>query len=633
MAQDKDDRRDDRSAGSAKRPGESGDERRASPLGGRPASKASANGGAHPDAAKRRRQYLIGARQMPGIQGFGFQPQPMEAIADYLSGQDGVEILRRIKPSGLQPFGRDRGVGEALVVRIDEGKAESLKVSAQPQIILEHDALLRYADADASCLGWAASGAAVALSSTATNLVLRVVGDRDQPLAKASVLVYGPGLPAQAVTDESGTARLVWFGGPVDSIQAIYVRPAANHWDRLIVGPELDAAGTHTIKLRPLSETWPNFPNERLVGWGQRLMRLDQVGGKLTGAGVRVGIIDSGCDTSHPLLRHIVRGKDYANGGSETGWTDDMMANGTHCTGIIAGAATGAQGIASFAPEAEVHVFKVFPGGRLSDLLAALDECIARELDIVHISVGCDEMSELVGQKLHEARQRGIACIVAAGNSNGPVQFPGILPSVLTVGAVGKLQEFPRDTGHALSTIPHLIGNDGVFATRFSCFGPQVAVSAPGVAVVSAVPGGYAALDGTSVAAAHVTGLAAIILAHHPLFQAPLRTRSEQRVASLFGLVQASAVPRFADPLRGGAGVPDVLRVPGLYGTAAAQPYFANTAPNLPAGAFGSVLGGMAQSVGSDPFTNLMPPLGAGSPAGVQGWQQTLMHMRAAGLI
>jgi subtilisin family serine protease len=113
--------------------------------------------------------------------------------------------------------------------------------------------------------------------------------------------------------------------------------------------------------------------------------------------------------------------------------------------------------------------------------------------------------------------------------------------------------------------LPHLIGGDDIFAAAFSAAGPQVAVSAPGVAVVSTVPGGgYAAADRTAAAAAHVTGLAALIQAHHPAFQeAPLRQRSEQRVHALFELIRASAVPRFADPLRGGAGVPYLPRVPG----------------------------------------------------------------------
>jgi subtilisin family serine protease len=300
-----------------------------------------------------------------------------------------------------------------------------------------------------------------------------------------------------------------------------------------------------------------------MLGWGQRLMGLHASAGRLSGGGVRIGIIDSGCDTSHPLLHHVSEGKDFTSGGTDGSWGQDLVSHGTHCAGILNAADT-QQGIVGCAPGAELHVLKVMPEGRVSDLLAALDECIERELDLVNISVATDEFSELLSQKLREARQKGIACIVAAGNTGGPLAFPAMLPGVMAVSAVGKLREFPPDSSHALSVVPQLIGSDEVFPANFSGTGPQVAVSAPGVAIVSTVPGGYAAADGTSAAAAHVTGLAALVLAHHPLLQeGSFRERSEQRVHALFELIRASAVPRFLDPLRGGAGVPDLARVPG----------------------------------------------------------------------
>ncbi len=301
-----------------------------------------------------------------------------------------------------------------------------------------------------------------------------------------------------------------------------------------------------------------------MLGWGQRLMGINPIGGRFSGSGVRIGIIDSGCDVSHPLLRQVTQGKDFTTGGTDTSWTQDPVSHGTHCAGIINASIT-EQGVVGCAPAAELHVFKVIPEGRVSDLLAALDECIERELDLINISVVSDGFSELVSQKLQEARQKGIACIVAAGNSGGPLSFPATVPGVMAVAAVGKLKGFPADSSHALDVAPQLIGIDDIFAASFSSAGPQVAFSGPGVAVVSTVPGGgYAAADGTSAAAAHVTGLAALVLAHHPLFQeGALRMRSEQRVHALFELIRASAVPRVPDPQRGGTGVPDLARIPG----------------------------------------------------------------------
>jgi subtilisin family serine protease len=300
-----------------------------------------------------------------------------------------------------------------------------------------------------------------------------------------------------------------------------------------------------------------------MPGWGQRLLGLDPMSGRFTGKGVKIGIIDSGCDNTHPLLRQVAQGKDFTSGASEASWSQDLLSHGTHCSGIINASPTG-PGIVGCAPEAELHVFKVLPQGRLSDLLAALDECIQRELDVINIIVVTNGFSQLVSQKIQEARQKGILCVVAAGNNAfGPLPFPATLPGVMAVSAVGKLKEFPADSSHVLSVIPQSIASDEVFAASFSSVGPQIAVCAPGVAIVSTVPGGgYVAADGTSSAAAHVTGLAALVLAHHPLFQeGPFATRSEYRTHALYELIRASAVPRFADPQRG-AGVPDLRRIP-----------------------------------------------------------------------
>jgi subtilisin len=565
MAQDKDERP---SAG--RKTSETGDDslRRTTAGQGRPAPRDSGNsvegGLAVAPPGRRRERYLIGARAAAGSQPWPQVQHSMDDVVQYLGHQDNVEIIKRIKLGGARPFAADgSSVTEVVVAKIEEGKAQRLRAVAPPHLIIERDSLLTCADQVSVPTRAMPIGTLLPLRSIPTDVTIRVIGERDQPLARATVVIDGGELPAQGLTDETGTARITFFGGSLETVRTLFVRPAANHWDRIIPAPRL-SAGVNTVKLRPLSELYPNFPSARLLGWGQRLMGIDPLGGRFSGNGVRIGIIDSGCDNSHPLLRHVTQGKDFTAGGADTSWTQDVVAHGTHCAGII-GASVAEQGVVGCAPAAELHVFKVLPDGRVSDLLAALDECIERELDLINISVVSEGFSELVSQKLQEARQKGIACIVAAGNSGGPLSFPATLPGVMAVAAVGKLKEFPADSSHALSVVPQLIGSDDIFAANFSGAGPQVVFSAPGVAVVSTIPGaGYAAADGTSAAAAHVTGLAALVLAHHPLFQeGSLRGRSEQSVHALFDLLRASAVPRVRDPQRSGAGVPDLTRIPG----------------------------------------------------------------------
>ena len=582
MAQEKEER-----PGAAIKRNEAGDDPLRRTAGTQGRSRESAGNGeltASPPG-RRLERYVIGNRAAPGGQPFAPPHFSMDHVVEYLGQQEDVEVLRRIKLGCTQPFTAGRSVSEVVVAKIDEAKAQRLQAAAPAHLVIERDALLACADYLSIPTRIATIGTLLPLRSVATDVSIRVIGDRDQPLARATVVLEGEGLPAQALTDETGTARITFFGGTVETIQRLFIRSAANHWDRLIVAPRL-GSGTSTVKLRPLSELYANFPSARLVGWGQHLMGIDPSGGRFSGSGVRIGVIDSGCDNSHPLLRHITRGRDFTAGATDASWTHDLVAHGTHCAGIINASRT-EQGIIGCAPEAELHVFKVIPGGRVSDLLAALDECIERELDLINISVVSDGFSELVSQKLQEARQKGIACIAAAGNGGGPLAFPAMLPAVMAVAAVGKLKQFPADSSHLLSVVPQLLGADGIFAAGFSGWGPQLAVSAPGVAVVSTVPGGgYTAADGTSAAAAHVTGLAALILAHHPSFQeGPFRGRSEQRVHALLELIRASARPFVADPQRGGAGVPDLSRVPG--GQSFPMGFFAEGAERFAMPAYG----------------------------------------------
>jgi subtilisin len=293
------------------------------------------------------------------------------------------------------------------------------------------------------------------------------------------------------------------------------------------------------------------------------LMGLDiHAASGLTGQGGRVAIIDSGCDNKHPALTHIQIGRDYTNldaeGKPDPGtWTVDSTSHGTHCAGTIAG--NGQTGIRGFAPAAEVHILKLFPGGAFDDLISALKYAIDNQIDVVNCSLGSNQGSEIVQQWMEQARQAGVAVVIAAGNSAGPVQFPASLPGVLPVSAIGQQVQCPAETHHAqtMQMGPGLIGVNGIFAANFSCFGPQIAACAPGVAIVSSVPGGgYAAWDGTSLAAAHITGLATLVAAHHPAVKdAP---RNAARVDRLFQTVLAAAAPVGLNPVYGGAGLPSV---------------------------------------------------------------------------
>jgi subtilisin family serine protease len=135
----------------------------------------------------------------------------------------------------------------------------------------------------------------------------------------------------------------------------------------------------------------------------------------------------------------------------------------------------------------------------------------------------------------------------------------------MTVAAIGRVNEFPADSYHA-QTVTQVVDANGFFSASFSCYGPEVSVCAPGVAITSCVPeNSYAAWDGTSMAAPHVTGLAALALAHHPDFRGSGQMRSAARVERLFQIIKQSCQPlMLGDQRRTGFGLPDTLRAVGL---------------------------------------------------------------------
>jgi subtilisin len=522
---------------------------------------------------RRKQRYLIGIRALPG-----FAPLQADPFLERLSQMDGVEIVRKLQGRGSSAVAgthAEEVTGESaaqipqiIVARMDEQRGEALRRSAPPHVVVELDAPLSYSHpAVPELMSWQLVGRGMPFPRPRREIRVRVVGEADRPLANAVVNVYGPGFPAQAITDASGHANLQIDVLEGAGAQAIYVRPAAGYWERYLQNPSLDSGHVNLIRLTPLDRIAGQFPGERPYGWGQRVMQFDRLPTDWAGSGIKIGLIDSGCDSSHQQLNHVARGVDLTRNHDAQTWKSDELGHGTHCAGTIAAAAAPSAAIIGCAPGSEVHVFKVVPGGHLSDLIDALDLCIERRLDIVQIGVNADQFSELVAQKITVARLHGVACIVAAGNTGGAVQFPGNVPGVLTVAAVGKLGEYPQDTRHGQRALPQLIGVSGIYATNFSSWGPQIGLCAPGVAIVSSVPGGgYAAWDGSSMAAAHVAGMSALLLAHHPMLQSiNYGARAEPRVSVLFELLRAAAIPYAqVDPNRVGAGLPDLQQVPGL---------------------------------------------------------------------
>jgi subtilisin family serine protease len=258
-----------------------------------------------------------------------------------------------------------------------------------------------------------------------------------------------------------------------------------------------------------------------------------------TGAGVRVAVLDTGVDASHPDLAGRVT--------ESVNFTDDADAvdrngHGTHVAATIAGSGAASKGRhRGVAPDARLLVGKVlnaYGWGEESWLIAAM-EWAAPRAQVVNMSLGTfeysdgnDALSAAVDALSHRT---GALFVAAAGNSGpheGTVGAPGAASTALTVGAVD-----------GTDTLADFSSRGPLINTRW--IKPEIV--APGVDIISARAAGtamgrviderYTAASGTSMATPHAAGSAAILKQRYPAW------RGEQLKASLVAS---------ADPARGG---------------------------------------------------------------------------------
>jgi subtilisin family serine protease len=584
---------------------------------------------------ERRKQFLVTPQSASGgLSPFalgGAPPPSLQSVEQALRTHPEVDVVRTIGTRGVDPMSAGPGgfgIGPmstspggygsgALVARMTDDKARALQQQAGGQLVIERDQHLHLLDPVPRHPTLVNSFDASA--GPTQNVLMLVLGKDGAPLPDAEVSLFGGLMPANGQTDAQGRVTLKVYGDSTHAINGVYVKPRADYWSFYQRDPDLSTDEPNVIGLRALSD-WPalpGFPARNTIGWGERAMRLDQLPPGFRGQGIRVAIIDSGAATTHVNLKQIRTGFDIINKNPDT-WNQDVLGHGSHCAGVIAGADP-TYGIRGFVPDAEIHACKLFPGGQISQLIDALEYCMEHHVDVVNLSLGGTGPSPTLEAQILRAKRAGVACIAAAGNSGGPVQYPAASPNVLAVAAIGKLDEFPRDSYHA-ETINPDVDAQGYFTARFSCFGPQVDVCAPGVAIVSSVPpNNFAAWDGTSMAAPHITGLAALMLAHHPAFQGAGGMRSADRVDRLFQLIRMSARRvSLADAAHIGYGLPDAPLALGL-AVAPGQQAFQSM--------LGTLLAGMPlQDMGRYPGNGLAYPHGDGAPYAYglgglrQGW-------------
>jgi hypothetical protein len=231
---------------------------------------------------------------------------------------------------------------------------------------------------------------------------------------------------------------------------------------------------------------------------------------------VDIAVLDTGISLTHPDL-NVYRNVSLIDG---VKLGDDDQGHGSHVAGIAAAKdnSIGVRGIASDARLWAIKVCDKLGECKVSNQMKGIEYAIkhADEIDVLNISLE-NPNSPALNRIIDEAVKAGITVIAAAGNSGSDASTisPANDPNVLTVSAIGDSDGKCGGLGPAMKQFDREVTDD-TFA-YFSNFGPEVKLAAPGVNIFSTYNGTEYAVDsGTSMAAPHVTGAAALYKAQHP---------------------------------------------------------------------------------------------------------------------
>ena len=231
------------------------------------------------------------------------------------------------------------------------------------------------------------------------------------------------------------------------------------------------------------------------AGWGITAFNLPDTWKLTQGEGVKIAVLDTGCDLDHPdLINNLLPGANFINCGAPP---EDDNSHGSHCAGIIC-AENNDIGMVGVAPKAKIMPVKVLDkhgSGDLVAVTAGIKWALANGADIIAMSLGCPAPVAQVRAACQLANQAGVPVFCAAGNAGKTkdVFYPACYPETIAIGAIDE--SFSRSS--------------------FSNTGVNLDFMAPGSNIFSTIPDNwYGVMSGTSMACPFAVGVAALLLSY-----------------------------------------------------------------------------------------------------------------------
>ena len=344
-------------------------------------------------------------------------------------------------------------------------------------------------------------------------------------LLVVSLLLVAPAVPGEAETAET-VSLLIPADAPTDSPRAQTARDSGAGWRRVVVPVEGTVEQTRSAWERELGATVaveqaypllvgrnePDFDRQ----WG--LENTGQEGGtpnadidvirgwsQATGKGVVVAVVDSGVDAGHPDLDgQVIEGWDFVDDDNDPSPVGDNAdeSHGTFIAGIIAAKVNGI-GMSGVAPDARIlNVRACSEGSCLTlDAVRAIHHAADQGADIINLSFGMpqprDSPDHPLASAIDYARAKGVLVVTAAGNDS---------PQAVGSDNMMVPAELPNPNNLAVAATDR---RDQIATASY--YGPSIDIAAPGEDIWSSTITGWAFGDGTSFAAPHVAGVAALV--------------------------------------------------------------------------------------------------------------------------